>query len=99
MQEARIKKPESRSQNQEARIKKPESRIAMTRTEKANDILRILDKYYPNAEPPLLHKDAYSLLVSVVLSAQCTDERVNKITPLLFSQADNPFDMIKFSIP
>ena len=70
----------------------------MTKSEKAKDILRILDKFYPNVEPPLLFKDAYSLLVSVVLSAQCTDERVNKITPLLFSRADNPFDMVNLSV-
>jgi len=70
----------------------------MTKAEKVLDILTILDRFYPNVEPPLRHKDAYSLLVSVVLSAQCTDERVNKITPLLFKQADNPFDMIKLSV-
>ena len=70
----------------------------MTRQEKANDILRLLDEYIPNAEVPLQHKDAYTLLVSVVLSAQCTDERVNKITPILFKQADNPADMVKMSV-
>jgi len=70
----------------------------MTKPEKVKDILKILDKYYPTVKPPLLYKDAYSLLVSVVLSAQCTDERVNKITPLLFSRADNPFDMVNLSV-
>jgi endonuclease-3 len=69
----------------------------MTKTEKAKDILRLLDKYIPEAPVPLHHKDAYTLLISVLLSAQCTDERVNKVTPLLFSQADNPYDMIKMS--
>ena len=47
---------------------------------------------------PLDHKDPYTLLIAVLLSAQCTDERVNKITPLLFEQADNPHDMVKLSI-
>lgn len=70
----------------------------MTKAEKTNDILKILDKLYPTVEVPLHHKDAYTLLVSVLLSAQCTDERVNKITPILFTAADNPYDMIKFSV-
>jgi endonuclease-3 len=70
----------------------------MTKAEKAKDILQILDKFIPNPEVPLHHKDAYTLLVSVLLSAQCTDERVNKVTPILFKQADNPYDMIKMSV-
>ena len=70
----------------------------MTKAEKVNDILNILDKFYPNPEVPLRHKDAYTLLISVLLSAQCTDERVNKTTPLLFSRADNPYDMVKMSV-
>jgi endonuclease-3 len=70
----------------------------MTKQEKAKDILELLDKYIPDPEVPLHHKDAYTLLVSVLLSAQCTDERVNKITPILFKQADNPYDMIKLSV-
>jgi endonuclease-3 len=70
----------------------------MTRQEKAKDILKILDKHFPEAEAPLHHKDAYTLLISVLLSAQCTDERVNKITPILFKQADNPYDMVKMSV-
>jgi len=69
----------------------------MTKAEKIKDILKILDKYYPNPEVPLHHKDAYTLLISVLLSAQCTDVRVNKTTPALFKLADNPYDMIKFS--
>ena len=69
----------------------------MTKEEKVKDILRILDKHFPKVESPLHHKDAYTLLISVLLSAQCTDERVNKITPILFKQADNPYDMIKMS--
>jgi len=70
----------------------------MTKPEKVTDILRILDKYYPTVETPLHHKDAYTLLVAVLLSAQCTDERVNKITPLLFKKADTPYDMLKMSV-
>ncbi len=70
----------------------------MTKSEKVSDILKTLNKYFPNPEVPLLHKDAYTLLISVLLSAQCTDERVNKTTPFLFELADNPFDMMKLSL-
>ncbi|HEY5690897.1 MAG TPA: endonuclease III [Cyclobacteriaceae bacterium] len=70
----------------------------ITKAEKVKDILAILNKHYPNPEVPLQHKDAYTLLISVLLSAQCTDERVNKTTPFLFKQADNPYDMIKLSV-
>lgn len=70
----------------------------MTKQEKVNDILSILEHYYPNPEVPLHHKDAYTLLISVLLSAQCTDERVNKTTPSLFKLADNPYDMVKLSV-
>lgn len=70
----------------------------MNKAEKVSDILHILDTYYPTVETPLHHKDAYTLLLAVLLSAQCTDERVNKITPLLFKKADNPFDMLKMSV-
>ena len=69
----------------------------MTKAEKVKDILSILDRLFPNPPIPLDHKDAYTLLVAVVLSAQCTDERVNKTTPKLFKLADNPFDMIKMT--
>ncbi|MBS1491289.1 MAG: endonuclease III [Bacteroidetes bacterium] len=70
----------------------------MTKQEKVTDILRLLNGYFPNPEVPLHHKDAYTLLISVLLSAQCTDERVNKTTPHLFKLADNPFDMMKLSV-
>jgi len=70
----------------------------MTKQEKANKIISILEKLYPTVEVPLHHKDAYTLLVSVLLSAQCTDERVNKVTPHLFKAADNPYDMMKLSV-
>jgi endonuclease-3 len=70
----------------------------MTKSEKVKDILKILDKHYPNPEVPLHHKDAYTLLISVLLSAQCTDVRVNKTTPSLFRLADNPYDMMNYSV-
>jgi endonuclease-3 len=70
----------------------------MTKAEKVKDILKILDKYFPDPDIPLDHKDAYTLLISVLLSAQCTDERVNKTTPTLFRLADNPFDMAKIPV-
>lgn len=70
----------------------------MTKSEKVKDILKILDKLYPNPPIPLDHKDAYTLLISVLLSAQCTDVRVNKTTPSLFKLADNPYDMMKLSV-
>ena len=70
----------------------------VTKSEKINHILDILDACYPNPEVPLQHRDAYTLLISVLLSAQCTDERVNKTTPFLFARANNPYDMMKLSI-
>jgi endonuclease-3 len=70
----------------------------MTQTEKVRDILKLLDMYIPEIPVPLHHHDAYTLLVSVVLSAQCTDDRVNKTTPLLFKRADNPWDMARLSV-
>ena len=69
-----------------------------SKAEKVKDIQKMLDKFYPETPTPLTHKDPYTLLIAVLLSAQCTDERVNKITPILFKQADNPKDMIKMSI-
>jgi endonuclease-3 len=70
----------------------------MTIQEKATHILQILDDLFPETPIPLQHDDVYTLLVAVLLSAQCTDERVNKITPLLFAKANNPFDMLKLSV-
>ena len=64
----------------------------------AIEIAKILEKLYPETPIPLDHKDTYTLLIAVLLSAQCTDERVNKITPLLFAKADNPVDMVKLSV-
>lgn len=65
----------------------------MTKKERADEIMALLEEYFPQVPIPLDHKDPYSLLVAVLLSAQCTDERVNQITPLLWELADNPFDM------
>ena len=70
----------------------------MTKKEKAEDIARILDQLFPAPPIPLDHQDPYTLLIAVLLSAQCTDERVNKITPLLFDRADNPHDMAALSV-
>jgi endonuclease-3 len=65
----------------------------LRKKEKAAIIAEILEELYPETPIPLDHKDSYTLLVAVLLSAQCTDERVNKITPGLFELADNPYDM------
>ena len=65
--------------------------------ERAKIVLKLLNKIYPNVPTPLNHKNIYELLISVLLSAQCTDERVNQVTPLLFNLANNPFDMSKVS--
>jgi len=70
----------------------------MTKQESVAFIIETLEKLYPEVPIPLNHKDAYTLLVSVVLSAQSTDARVNTITPILFAKADNPYDMVKLSV-
>lgn len=70
----------------------------MTKKERVQYVIDTLNKLYPHPPIPLNHKDAYTLLISVLLSAQSTDVRVNLITPLLFKKADNPYDMIKLSI-
>ena len=69
----------------------------MTKKEKVQFVIDTLEKLYPSPPIPLHHKDPYTLLISVLLSAQSTDARVNQITPLLFAKADNPYDMIKLS--
>ncbi len=66
--------------------------------EKASKIQTILDELFPETPIPLEHADPYTLLVAVLLSAQCTDVRVNQITPKLFALADNPFEMSKVSV-
>lgn len=70
----------------------------MTNKERALAIADILEDYYPEVPVPLQHQDPYTLLVAVLLSAQCTDERVNKVTPHLFAVADNPFDMAQLPV-
>lgn len=70
----------------------------MTKKQKAKYIIDELEKLYPETPVPLDHTNAFTLLIAVLLSAQCTDIRVNLITPALFAKADNPFDMIKLSI-
>jgi len=72
--------------------------MRISRQAKADAIAEILEELYPVTPIPLDHKDAYTLLVAVLLSAQCTDERVNKVTPDLFDLADNPFDMAKAEV-
>ena len=67
----------------------------MLKKDRVAYILRRLNELYPQPPIPLDHKDPYTLLVAVLLSAQCTDERVNQVTPALFTLADNPFDMAK----
>ena len=69
----------------------------MTRLERANYIASRLETLYPNVPVPLDHSSHYTLLIAVLLSAQCTDERVNKVTPVLFKKADTPSKMIKLS--
>jgi endonuclease-3 len=70
----------------------------MTKKEKAAYVVEQLEKLYPTTPIPLDHTDAFTLLIAVLLSAQCTDERVNKVTPHLFKLANNPFDMVKLSV-
>ena len=70
----------------------------MTKKQKAQYVIDTLETLYPEVPIPLDHKDPYTLLIAVLLSAQCTDVRVNQITPKLFAIADNPYDMVKLSI-
>jgi len=70
----------------------------MTKAEKVDFAIKKLQELYPVIPVPLAHKDPYTLLIAVLMSAQSTDVRVNKITPLLFEKADNPYDMVKLSV-
>jgi endonuclease-3 len=70
----------------------------MNKAQKVAFVIKTLDDLYPSIPIPLDHKDPYTLLIAVLLSAQSTDVRVNQTTPLLFEKADNPYDMIKLSI-
>ncbi|OBQ54127.1 endonuclease III [Tamlana sp. s12] len=70
----------------------------MTKQEKVEFVIKTLSDLYPEIPIPLDHKDPYTLLIAVLMSAQSTDVRVNQITPLLFERADNPYDMVKLSV-
>lgn len=70
----------------------------LSKQERANYIRAKLQELYPETPIPLDHKDAYTLLIAVLLSAQCTDARVNTVTPALFKLADNPYDMAKVPV-
>ena len=70
----------------------------MNKNERASSILKILNQTYPKVPIPLKHKNQFELLIAVLLSAQCTDERVNKTTPSLFSKASDPFKMQKIPV-
>jgi endonuclease-3 len=70
----------------------------MTKEKRVEFIIKTLQELYPTIPIPLDHKDPYTLLIAVLMSAQSTDVRVNKITPLLFDKADNPYDMVKLSV-
>ena len=70
----------------------------MKKAEKVQFVIEKLEELYPEVPVPLDHKDAYTLLIAVLLSAQCTDIRVNQVTPTLFAKADNPLDMAKLEV-
>jgi endonuclease-3 len=70
----------------------------MTKQEKVDFVINTLNNLYQEIPIPLDHKNPYTLLIAVLLSAQSTDIRVNKITPILFKRADNPYDMVKLSV-
>ena len=70
----------------------------MNKNERASSILKILNQTYPKVPIPLKHKNQFELLIAVLLSAQCTDERVNKTTPSLFAKASDPFKMQKIPV-
>jgi endonuclease-3 len=70
----------------------------MTRKEKAEYVIKELEKLYPNTPIPLDHQDEYTLLIAVLLSAQCTDKRVNTVTPTLFDRASTPHEMIRLDV-
>ena len=70
----------------------------MTKQEKVKFVIDTLNKLYPTIPIPLEHKDPYTLLIAVLMSAQSTDVRVNQITPILFEKADNPYDMVKLTV-
>lgn len=70
----------------------------MTKKEKVDFVINTLNQLYPTVPVALDHKDPFTLLIAVLMSAQCTDVRVNQVTPLLFAKADNPYDMVKLTV-
>ena len=70
----------------------------LSKKTKAKRIAKMLEEFYPETPIPLDHQDPYTLLVAVLLSAQCTDERVNKVTPFLFEKADTPQEMVTLEV-
>lgn len=72
--------------------------VALTKAQKVKFVIDTLNELYPVIPLPLDHKDPYTLLIAVLMSAQSTDVRVNLITPILFERADNPYDMVKLSV-
>lgn len=70
----------------------------VTKQERVNFVINKLEELYPNPQIPLDHTDAYTMLIAVLLSAQCTDKRVNQITPHLFERANTPKKMVKLSV-
>ncbi|MEP6795164.1 MAG: endonuclease III [Saprospiraceae bacterium] len=72
--------------------------MRISKQKKADAIARILDEFYPEVPSPLEHENPYTLLVAVILSARCTDVRVNQITPILFKKADDPMSMVKMKV-
>lgn len=70
----------------------------MNKKERVQFVINELEKIYPEVPIALDHRDVFTLLIAVLLSAQCTDKKVNQITPILFAKADNPYDMVKLSI-
>ncbi len=71
---------------------------AVTRAEKAGRVQGVLDELFPQAAVPLRHRDPYTLLIAVLLSAQCTDQRVNEVTPALFARAATPGEMVRLTV-
>ncbi len=70
----------------------------MTKEKRATTIRHILNRLFPSPPIPLKHKDHYTLLIAVLLSAQCTDKKVNEITPKLFAKASDPYEMVKLTV-
>ena len=86
------------SMKEKVGLKKIFKENLMNKSDKVQFVINELERLYPKTPIPLDHKDPYTLLIAVLLSAQCTDERVNKITPLLFKKADNPFKMVELKV-